>query len=184
MKVRNRMIICLAIIGIVLCFIVYGIIIPREHQKKAEYIADQKHSITHELESILKYKNEYMGNFSNIAHLFSNLPLNDIPRSFELFPDKFTVEVNYEESIKNIDEEQLDKDLIYNSIAAFALIDNLEGVNYNFTDSTYKFLRSDVEKFVGEDLSSILTVDEWKVKIKDRLENGEYVNVLIYEKTT
>lgn len=175
MKIRNRIILCLAIIGMVLCFIVYGVIIPKDYQKKDKYIASQNNPITHDIDSITKYKSKYMGEISNIVNLFYNLPLNNIPRDFELFPDKLTVEVNYEEKVENIDKDKLDKALIYNSIAAFALIDNLEVISYNFTDSSYKILRSDIEKMVGEDLSSLLFKAEWKIKIQDKLQNGQYM---------
>lgn len=175
MKGRNRIIICLAIIGIGLYLIVYGIIIPQNNQKKDEYIASQNNPITHDIDSIIKYKSKYMGDISNIVNLFYNLPLNNISRDFELFPDKLTVEVNYEEKVENIDKDKLDKALIYNSIAVFALIDNLQEINYNFTDSSYKFLRSDVEKMVGEDLSSLLIKTEWKIKVQDKLQSGQYL---------
>jgi len=184
MKARNRIIICLAIIGVALCFIVYGIVIPRGNQKKDEYIENQKNPITHDLDSILEYRNKYVGNMSNTTNLFKNLPLYYITNSFEVFPDKLTVEVNYKETIENNDKDKFEKALIYNSIAAFALIDNLEEINYNFIDLSYKFLRNDVEKLVGEDLSSLLTKDEWRIKVQDRLENGEYDKALTYEKIT
>ena len=175
MKAKNRLIICLAIIGMGLCFVVYGVIIPREHQKENEYIENQKNPLTHDLDSILEYKSKYMGNSNNLINLFCNLPLKDIPRTFELFPDKLAAEVNYEEIIENIDKDKLEKALIYNSIATFALIDNLDAINYKFTDSSYKFLRSDIEKWAGEDLSSLLTKDKWKIKVQDRIQNGQYV---------
>ncbi|PRR84363.1 DUF4825 domain-containing protein [Clostridium vincentii] len=175
MKIRNKIILCLAIIGIVLYAIVQGVVIPEDNHKKAEYIENQKNPITHDLDSIMKYKSKYMGDNSNITNLFYNLPLNNISNTFELFPDKLTVEVNYKESVENIDKDELENSLIYNTIASFALIDNLEKINYNFTNSTYKFLRSDIEKMVGEDLSGLLTRDKWKIKVQDRIENGEYM---------
>jgi len=176
MKIRNKIIICLAITGIVLFGVVQGVIIPRNYQKKIEYVIRQQNPTTHDLNSILKYKTKYMGDSSNIMNLFHTLPLNNIEMSFGLFPDKQTAEVNYKYTIENINEYRVNKALIYNSTVAFALIDNLEGINYNFTGLTYKVLRSDVEKWYGQGLSGLLKKDEWKSKVQDKLEDNQYLN--------
>jgi len=84
--------------------------------------------------------------------------------------------VNYKDSIDNISEEEVVKALLYNSTAAFALIDNLEGVNYNFPGTNFMILRSDVEKWYGEKLLGLLKKDEWKSKVQDKLLDNEYVN--------
>jgi hypothetical protein len=172
MKTRNKIIVLLAIMGIVLFGIVQCVIIPKNKQ----YIAQQQNPTTHDVNSILKYKNKYMGNFSNMANLFHTLPLNNIPMSFELFPDKLTAQVNYKDTIENINENKVNKALIYNSTVAFALIDNLEAINYNFTGIKYKVLRSDVKKWYGKDISDLLKKDIWKSKVQDKLNDNEYVN--------
>ena len=176
MKARDKIIVCLAIMGIVLFGLVQGVIIPRNDRKNVQYMAQQQNPTTHDLNSILKYKNKYMGNSSNIINLFHNLPLNNVPMSFELLPDKLRLEVNYKDTIENINENKAKKALIYNSTVAFALIDNLEGINYNFTGLTYKVSRSDVEKWYGQKLSDLLKSEEWKSKVQDKLEENEYVN--------
>ncbi|HEY5562112.1 MAG TPA: DUF4825 domain-containing protein [Clostridiaceae bacterium] len=174
MKTRNRIIICLIVIGTSLLILVQGIIIPKNNQEKKQYIIEQQEPTTHDLESILKYKSKYMGNFSNMVNLFHTLPLNNKPRTFELFSDN-TMDVNYKENIENISGDKLSKALIYNSTAAFALIDNLQGINYNFTDGKYIVQRSDIEKWYGEDLLKLLTKDEWKSKVQVKLEDEEYI---------
>jgi len=179
MKARNKIIVCLAIMGIFLFGLVQGVIIPRNERKNAQYMAKQQNPTTHDLNSILKYKNKYMGNSSNIINLFYNLPLNNIPMSFELFPDKLRLEVNYKDTVESINENKAKKALIYNSTVAFALIDNLEGINYNFTGLTYKVSRSDVEKWYGQNLSDLLKSEEWKSKVQDKLKENEYVNGFI-----
>jgi len=176
MKTRNRIIIALSILGIVLYGYVQGVVIPKNNEKKQQYIAQQQNPRTHDLDTILKYKSKYMGDFSNLANLFRTLPLNSIERSYELFPDKLIAQVNYKDSIDNISEEEVVKALLYNSTAAFALIDNLEGVNYNFPGTNFMILRSDVEKWYGEKLLGLLKKDEWKSKVQDKLLDNEYVN--------
>lgn len=176
MKTRNKIIVCLAIIGMVLFGSVHYVVIPQNNQRKNQYIAEQQNPKTHDLNSILKYKNKYMGNASNIVNLFHTLPLNNIEMSFELFPDKLTFNVNYKDTIENINEDKVNRILIYNSTASFALIDNLQAINYNFTDTKYKVLRSDVEKWYGGDLSGLLKKEEWKSKVQDKIENNKYVS--------
>ena len=176
MKTRNKIIICLAIIGIVLFGLVQGVVIPRNNQKKNEYVAQQQNPMTHDLNSILKYKTKYMGAASNIINLFSTLPLIEGDTSFELFSETLTAQMNYKNAIANINENMVKKTLIYNSTAAFALVDNLEVINYNFTDGEYKVLRSDVEKWYGTELLSLLSSEEWKSKVQNKLESIEYVN--------
>jgi hypothetical protein len=176
MKIRDKIIVSLAVIGIVLFGIVQGVVIPKDNQKKAEYLAEQQNPTTHDLDSILNFKTKYMGDASNIVNLFNKLPLSNNSMSFELFPGELTAEMKYKDSIENINEDKVNKALIYNSTAAFALIDNLEAINYNFTDRDYKVLRSDVEKWYGEDLSGLLNSDAWKSKVQDKLVDNEYVN--------
>lgn len=176
MKTRSKIIICLAIMGIVLFGLVQGVVIPRNNQKKTEYVAQQQNPMTHDINSILKYKTKYMGVANNIIYLFSTLPLIDGDTSFELFSDRLTAQMNYKNTIENINANKLKKILIYNSTAAFALIDNLKIINYNFADGEYIVLRSDIEKWYGTELSGLLNREEWKSKVQNKLEDIEYVD--------
>lgn len=176
MKTRNKIIIALSILGVVLFGFVQGVVIPKNNEKELQYIKQQQNPTTHDLDSIFKYKSKYMGDFSNFANLVNKLPLNNIERSFELFSDKLIAQVNYKDSIENISEEEVIKALLYNSTAAFALIDNLQGINYNFIGTNFMILRSDVEKWYGGDLPRFLKKDEWKSKVQDKLTDKDYVN--------
>ena len=179
MKTRNKIIITLSILGIILFALVQGVVIPNNNEKKQQYVAEQQSPLTHDLGSILKYKNKYMGNASNAISLFNTLPLNNIEKSFELFPDKLTAQVKYKDTIENINEDKVNKALIYNSTAAFALIDNLQAINYSFIGTNYKILRSDVEKLYGGDLPGLLNKEAWKSKVQDKLSDNEYLNDFI-----
>lgn len=176
MKTRNNIIIALAIIGIVLFGIIQFSVIPKNNQRNYQYMVQQQNPLTHDINNVLKYRNKYMGNSSNIINLFHKLPLNNIEMSFGLFPDKLTTEVKYKDTIANINENNVNKALIYNSTVAFALIDNLQVINYNFTGSSYKVSRSAVEKWYGQDLSGLFKKEEWKSKVQDKLKDSGYVN--------
>ncbi|MBW9151729.1 DUF4825 domain-containing protein [Clostridium estertheticum] len=179
MKTRNSIIIGLAIMGIVLFGLVQFNVIPRNNQKNNQYMVQQQNPITHDLNSVIKYRNKYMGNSSNITNLFHKLPLSNIKMSLELFPNKLTAEVKYNDTIANINENKVNKALIYNSTVAFALIDNLQVINYNFTGSAYKVSRLDVEKWYGRELPGLLKKEEWKSKVQDKLEDNKYVSDFI-----
>jgi len=175
MKTRNIIIIILTIIGITLFGIIQGIVIPQKAQNEQQYISEQKDPLTHDFKNVIKYKNKYMGNSSNIINLFRSLPLNDIRMSFELFPDTLTVEVNYKETVLGIGENKVNKALIYNSTAAFALIDNLEAINYKFTGASYKVSRSETEKWYGAKLSTLTEKDVWNKEVQSSLDDNEYL---------
>ena len=51
---------------------------------------------------------------------------------FEIDSEACTLTVNYLDTVWNIGEEKVQRDLIYNSVAAMAAIDNLSGITYNF----------------------------------------------------
>lgn len=175
MKNRNLIIICLVIIGAIIFGVFQYVVIPKNNERNEKYISNQQNPITHNLNTVLKYKNKYMGSAENIGNLFYNLPLGEITTSFELFPESLTLQVNCEIT-EDVSADKLNRGLIYNSTAAFALIDNLEKIHYNFGDFVYLVSRVDVEKWYGEELSKLLDEDKWKEKVQDKLKDNEYVN--------
>jgi hypothetical protein len=175
MKTRNIFIICLIVVGIALFGIVYGILIPQNNQNEQRYIIKQQDPLTHNIESVLKYKNKYMGNASNVGNLFHALPLNNIAMSCQLFPDTFTVEVKYNESVSNIGEAKVNKSLIYNATAAFSLIDNLNSINFIFNGVSYIVLSSDVEKWYGVKVYTLTEKGTWEKLVQSNLDDNEYV---------
>lgn len=89
-------------------------------------------ALTHDISAIEDYKTAYLGDANNVRDLFGNLPLNNIPRQFEINSDDCTLTVNYLDTVWNIGEDKVQRDLIYNTVAAMAAIDNLSGITYNF----------------------------------------------------
>lgn len=178
MKTRNRIIIALAVIGAALTILVQGFIIPANNQKKLQYAISQQNPATHDLNSIIKYKNKYMGNISNLSNLFYKLPLGNTGMTFQLYPDRLTAEVNYKEAEKKInleDKYKSSRSIIYNSTAAFALIDNLQEIDYKFMGSSYKVTRSNVEKWYGVKAQALLDGDNWKNKVQLGLKDENYI---------
>ncbi len=169
-------------------FVVQGVIIPQKEQRQTQYLAAQDEPTTHDLNRILPYQHPYMGNASNLANLFSRLPL-DVERTYELYPDTLTAEINYKAGVSSVGEEKVNKALIYNSVAAFALIGNLRELHYHFNDPSghvtgYQVTRSGIEAIFGEDLTALLTAEKWKTEVQDKLKSKTFVDQCIEQAFT
>ncbi|MGE5629522.1 MAG: DUF4825 domain-containing protein [Caulobacteraceae bacterium] len=176
MKTRNIVIIvCLIIVGIALYGGVRNMTTPQTSQSKKPNTAVRLDPLTQDFQSIVKYKNKYMGNAVNLANLFHSLPLNDIEMTFQLHPDTQTAEVTYNTTVADIGEDKLDRDLIYNATAAFSLIDNLKALKFNFEGSFYTALRGDFEEWYSTDLKTLAEKDAWKNKVQSKLGDDFYV---------
>lgn len=178
MKIRNNIIIATAAIGILLTILVQGYVIPANNQKKLQYAINQQNPETHDLKSIIKYKNKYMGNMSNLSNLFYNLPLGNGGITFQLFPDRLAADINYKESENSINREDNYRSLrtvIYNSTAAFALIDNLQEIHMSFAGSSYIITRKDLEKWYGTKVQGLLDENVWKSAVQSRLKDDSYI---------
>ena len=174
MKNRNRIIICLLVFGAALFIVVQFFIIPHNNLKEKNYLLAQQSPATHDLNTILEYKNKYMGNSSNDINLFNHLPLSNVGMNFRLYPDDLKLEVNYKDTVWNIGEEKVKSSLIYNSTAAFALIDNLQVIVYNFSGASYQVKRSDIEK-IYPNLSNILTKGNWQTLVQSKMNDKKFV---------
>lgn len=179
MNTRNKLILGLAVAGVVLLGAVYGVILPWTSQDKQLQVSDGQNPLTQDFESIAKYKNKYMGNASNIGNLFHSLPLNDTEMSFQLYTDTLTAEIFYKSDISEIGGDMVDRALIYNATAAFALIENLDAVKFSFEDISYRALRADVEKWYGIGLQALAGKEIWAEKVQSKLSDEEYVKSCI-----
>jgi hypothetical protein len=138
-------------------------------------VANIQDPFMEDFDSISQYRNKYMGNASNLTGLFYQLPLRDLDMSFKLHPEAFTAEVNYKAAASEVDAHTLDRALIYNATAAFALIENLEAVAFNFEGSYFKLFRSDVERWYGVELGELAEAAAWRDRVQDRLKDEAYV---------
>ncbi|WP_277668373.1 DUF4825 domain-containing protein [Caproiciproducens galactitolivorans] len=159
MKTRDRIIIALGIIGILFVFATIQIR-NKQYQVEKAYAQAQQEVTSHDLQSILPYKNKYMGNAPNNINLFSHLPLSDYPRNYSQNPDTFTFEIHFEGTASGMGKNRLQKEILYSSVAGFALIDNLQSLKYDFTDQCFTVRRKDIEKQYG-DLKVLLNESSW-----------------------
>lgn len=196
MRRKNKQILLLLCIGVILTVVVTMIGMKQDQEKKA-YSKAQFDATTSDMDYITPYRNPYMGNASNIINMFYHLPLGGNSMKFHIFSDKLTVQVTYESTLlqagetnlknesddtkesKNITDngcvKEVKKSLIYNSTAAFALIGNLHTIEYVFSDVSYQVDRSDIEG-VYTDFEDILNKNNWKTKVQKPLEKEDYIN--------
>ena len=161
--------------GLLLFGIVQFFIIPKQDAAKEQYEKEQQHPLTHDLDYILRWKNDYMGNASNTSQLFLHLPLSKEVKDFELNSDELEAIIHYGSTVENIGAEKVQKSLIYNSTAAFALLGNLEKVTYRFHDQAFSIDRKTVEEHYGELEELLKDKDKWNKEVRDPLANISYV---------
>lgn len=177
MKMRNRCIAVLAILGIVLFGFVHFKVIPDQNKKAAEYAAAQLSPRTHDIENILKYKSKYMGNSSNLINLFWSLPLSNYNSKYQLYSDKLTAEVTYEVSTETIGGQKTIEAVLYNSTAAFSLIDNLEVLVFKFSDRQYTVTRTATKAWYGKkSLKELLDKKVWQEAVQNKFSDTTYVS--------
>lgn len=130
---------------------------------------------THDIFTIVDYRSAYVGDISNVAGLYQHLPMGNIEKKYELDPDTCTLIVNYLEPTWDIGEEKVRQDLVYNTIAAMASIDNLAAVTYEFPGYTFSFAREQVEEVLGKNLASLLDADRWGTAVQRRITDEEFL---------
>lgn len=99
------------------------------------------------IDNILKYQNKYVGNNSNTGNLISNLPLSEYGYVFEIGSNNLGLTIDYHITDWYINDEMyVERALVYNSVALFSLIDNLQYITFNFTGNSYTIKREKVQE--------------------------------------
>ena len=174
MTKKNKLILCLIAVAAVLFYLIQFWILPAIKARGEEYTLRQTDALTHDITAVEKFKNPYLGNVSNTTQLFYALPLNNVPMKFQIDSDTCTLTVNYLDTVWNIGEETVQRDLVYNSIAAMAAIDNLSGITYAFSGDSYTFTRARLEEILGAPLSALLDKETWAAKVQDRISSESF----------
>ena len=175
MTKKSKIIIGLLSVAAVLFCLIQFWIIPANQAKREAYAQNQTDALTHDITSIEDYKSPYIGNASNVGNLFWNLPLNNVDMKFEIDSETCTLTVNYLDTVWNIGEDKVQRDLIYNTVAAMAAIDNLSGITYNFSGDSYSFERTQIEDVFGTPLSNLLEQEKWRNDVQDKLKDTDFV---------
>lgn len=136
------------------------------------------------IESLAIYKNPYLGNNSNTGNLLNHLPLAEYGVIFEIDDVNCGLIVNYQVTDWYVNADHyVEQGMVYNTLALFGLIDNLEYVRYNFSGRNYqKITRQDVEVCypLFDDIFSVDKIDQelFNEKIEKMINDIEQVSVL------
>ena len=184
MKQRNMVIIALLLIGLGALALIEGYIKPEMRRKEEQDLAEQQEPLTHDFSRLLQFKSRYMGDVSNLANLNGALPLGDIPRTFQLYPETLTAEINYHGSSAAVPADLFERALIYNATANFVLIDNLETLTHNFAEGSYSITRRAVESWYGTAPAALQDEARWAEKVQQPLSERAYVRSFFEENFT
>ena len=163
--------------------------------KNEYYIIDTKKEYTWEtvpnvpfdrdesgIDNIIKYQSEYVGNNSNDGNLINDLPLSEYGYVFEIDSENLGLIIDYHITDWYIKEDlYLQKSLIYNSVSIFALIDNVEYIQYNFTGNTYIANREKIESSYPGYTKIVKNNEINKTEFNNNLESKMKDNVFIEE---
>lgn len=174
MTKKSKLIICLLAVAVILFCVIQFWAIPAIQNRQEKYASNQTDALTHDISVIEDFRHSYIGDASNTANLFHALPLSNVSKKFEIDSDACTLTVYYLDTVWNIGKEKVQRDLIYNSVAAMAAIDNLSGITYEFSGDSYSFDREQLEDIFGSPLSNLLQKDKWIRDVQNKLSSREF----------
>ena len=95
----------------------------------------------------IKYQSKYIGDNSNTEGLIENLPLSEYGYVFEINSQdcRLTIDYHFTDWYGN-DNLYVEKSMIYNAASIFALIENVQYINFNFSGSAYCITRNIFEQ--------------------------------------
>lgn len=163
---KNKWIVGLLIVGLALFVWMQMVYLPGQEKLQEEEALKQLEPETHRFEEVVQYESPYMGNAGNNMNLVNHLPMSDVPRTFQQDPDEFTFTINYEVSVEEIGELRLEKAILYNATAIFALIENMEVVEFSFVDQMYRVTRERVNHWFEEDVASFKDAKVFTEKVQ------------------
>ena len=174
MKRKQIWIVSLLTLGLALTAAVVFWLLPAQERQQAQQRAAQTDARTHDFAAVRAYASPYVGNISNTVNLFYHLPLGDVPARFEIGDDA-SLCVRYQAALAELDADKVRRDLVYDSAAAFALIDNLSAVCYEFSDGSYAFTRTQMEAVLGAPLSELRGGTAMHDRVQARLGDAEFL---------
>ena len=132
------------------------------------------------IDNILKYQNKYVGNNSNTGNLISNLPLSEYGYVFEIDSNNLGLTIDYHITDWYINDEMyVERALVYNSVALFSLIDNLQYITFNFTGNSYTIKREKVQELYPN-YSNInengINKDNFNIYLENKMNDDVFIN--------
>jgi bla regulator protein BlaR1 len=107
---------------------------------------------------LLRFKNKYVGDHVNVVNLIDNLPYADLRREVLLQTKNapYGITVKYDFSAAGTDAVQSEITLRNNAVIMFALIDNVDIINFNLKtdeeEKNYQYTRAQIQQSFDKDL--------------------------------
>lgn len=132
------------------------------------------------IDNVVKYKNKYIGNNSNVGNLLYNLPLSEYGYVFEIDSENLGLTIDYHITDWYINENQyLEKCLLYNTVSIFSLIDNVQYITFNFSGNSYKVNRSQIENLYpnySDIVSNELNKENFNKYVENKMNDNEFIS--------
>ena len=135
------------------------------------------------IDNISKYQNKYIGNNSNIGNLINNLPLSEYGYVFEIDSNNLGLTIDYHITDWYINDDlYIQKSLIYNSVSIFALIENVEYIEFNFSGSSYKITRKEIEDYYPNYSEIVqnenINKEKFNRYVENKMNDNEFVGTI------
>ena len=131
------------------------------------------------INNIMKYKNKYIADNSNIGNLINHLPLSEYGCVFEIDSNNLELTINYHVTDWYINENYyLEKSLLYNSVSIFGLIDNVNKLTFNFSGKSYQVYRKQIEELYpnySDIVINGINKDNYNKYLENKMNNNEFV---------
>lgn len=131
------------------------------------------------INSIIRYKNKYVGNNSNDGNLLNALPLSEYGLVFKIDSKKLGLTVDYHITDWYINDNlYVERALVYNSVSIFSLIDNVQYITYNFTGKSYKIERVKVQELYpnyNKINENAINKDNFNIYLESKIKDDEFI---------
>ncbi len=131
------------------------------------------------IDNIIKFKNKYVGNNSNVSHLIDSLPLSEYGYVFKIDSKNLGLTIDYHITDWYINENQyLEKCLLYNTLSIFSLIDNVQDITFNFSGNSYKVNRNQVQNLYPnykDIINNEINKDNFNKYLENKMNDNEFV---------
>ena len=135
--------------------------------------------------SLERFHTAYIGDNSKVGNLINALPLNQYGYSIEILSEDYQLNVYYHDVSWNIDtlngdEQYVYKSILYNALATFSYIDNMNAIQFYFSDQNMKINREDFNQlFISQNtegrLSELLKMLEDDQIVEEKI---QFLNIL------
>lgn len=120
-------------------------VITRSHWTTPKYAELNKNEEV-SLKTLEPFKTPYVGDNSKVGNLVSCLPMRDYGYSIEILSDEYGLNIYYHNvrwNINHLENDSLfvEKALLFNTLALFTYIDNLEHISFYFSDAVFSLDR-------------------------------------------